>query len=54
MAALYKRRLKIGSCAMEVCELCQVGNKAALSRNFHVPQGRLVLAGCAGNAWQFP
>ncbi len=25
-----------GSCAMEICEPCQVGNKAALSRIFHV------------------
>ncbi|GFI70564.1 hypothetical protein IMSAG249_02393 [Lachnospiraceae bacterium] len=37
MAALYKWRLTIGSYAMDVCEPCQVGNKAALNRIFHVP-----------------
>ena len=26
----------IGSYAMGICESCQVGNEAALSRNFHV------------------
>ena len=33
--------LKFGSCATDVCEPCQVGNKAALSRMFRVPQGCL-------------
>ena len=33
--------LKNGSCAIEGCELCQVGNQAALSGLFDVPQGRL-------------
>jgi len=30
-----------GSCAMDAGEPCQVRNEAALSRIFHVPQGRL-------------
>ena len=43
-----------GSCAIEVREPCQVGNKAALSGIFYVPQGCLSQANCKGNAWQFP
>ena len=30
-----------GSCAIERCESCQVGNQAALSSFFGVPRGRL-------------
>ena len=33
--------LKFGSYATDVCEPCQVGNKAALNRNSRVPQGCL-------------
>lgn len=33
--------MKFGSCAMDICEPCQGGNTAALSRTVHVPQGRL-------------
>ena len=33
--------LRNGSCAIEGCEPCQVGNQAALSSLFGVPQGCL-------------
>ena len=33
--------LKNGSCAIEYREPCQVGNQAALSGDFDVPQGSL-------------
>ena len=33
--------MKGGSCAIERCEPCQVGNQAALSRLLDVPRGRL-------------
>ena len=41
--------LKSGSYAIETYEPCQVGNKAALRKNFYVPEGRLDRAGCKGN-----
>ena len=34
-----------GSCAMDGCEPCQVGNQAALSSSVDVPQGSLFGAG---------
>ena len=37
--------LKSGSCAIEPCEPCQVGNQAALSSKFNVPRGSLLRAG---------
>ena len=37
--------MKGGSCATERCEPCQVGNQAALSGCFGVPQGSLPGAG---------
>ena len=45
--------LKNGSCAMKNREPCQVGNQAALSGAFYVPQGCLFGAKCAVNACKF-
>ena len=42
--------LKNGSCAIESREPCQVGNQAALSGEFDVPQGCLFGAEAAVNA----
>ena len=42
--------LKNGSCAIENREPCQVGNQAALSGNFDVPQGSLFGAKTVVNA----
>ncbi len=42
--------LKNWSCAIESREPCQVGNQAALSGDFDVPQGSLFGAGAAVNA----
>ena len=39
--------MKNGSCAIEGCEPCQVGNQAALSGLFDVPQERLFRADVA-------
>jgi len=41
--------LRSGSHAMEICESCQVGNKAALSRTFCVSWGYPDWVGCKGN-----
>ena len=41
--------LKIWSCAIGLCESCQVGNQAALSSPPCVPQGCRFGAGCPGN-----
>ena len=41
--------LKIWSCAIGLCEPCQVGNQAALSSLPCVPQGCRFGAGCPGN-----
>ena len=43
--------LKNGSCAIEGCEPCQVGNQAALSGLLDVPQGCLFGAGGTKLAW---
>ena len=37
--------LRSGSCAIEGCEPCQVGNQAALSNLLDVPRGSLLGAG---------
>ena len=42
--------LKNGSCAIESREPCQVGNQAALSGDFDVPQGSLFGAKALVNA----
>ena len=42
--------LKNGSCAIDNREPCQVGNQAALSGNFNVPQGSLFGAETVVNA----
>ena len=43
--------LKNWSCAIKNREPCQVGNQAALSGAFDVPQGSLFGARSAVNAW---
>ena len=40
-AVPYFSALKSGSCAIDSCEPCQAGNRAALSSMFDVPQGCL-------------
>ncbi len=49
-SALCLAVLKNGSCAIVNREPCQVGNQAALSGAFGVPQGSLFGAGSAVNA----
>ena len=49
-SAPYFLVLKNGSCAIKNREPCQMGNQAALSGAFDVPQGRLFGAGDAVNA----
>ena len=49
----YYSALKNGSCAIDGCEPCQAGNRAALSSMFDVPQGRLFRVGCTVNAYIF-
>lgn len=41
VAAPIPKTLKDGSCAIESCEPCQVGDQAALSDEPNVPRGRL-------------
>ena len=43
---------KDGSCAIEGCESCQVGNQAALSSLFDVPRGCLSRAAAASNTYE--
>ena len=50
-AGLYYSALKNGSCAIDGCEPCQAGNRAALSSMFDVPQGRLFRVECTVNAY---
>jgi hypothetical protein len=42
--------LIIGSYAMKIHEPRQVRKEATVSEPFHVPQGRLIVANCLGNA----
>ena len=50
-AVPYYSALKNGSCAIDGCEPCQAGNRAALSSMFDVPQGRLFRVECTVNAY---
>ena len=52
-AAQYLSALKDGSRAIDGCEPCQAGNRAALSSMFDVPQGRLFRVEGAVNAYIF-
>ena len=51
-SAPYLTALTDGSCAINGCEPCQVGNQAALSSMFDVPRGSLSRAGYAVNAYR--
>ena len=50
-AVPYYFALKNGSCAIDGCEPCQAGNRAALSSMFDVPQGRLFRVKYTVNAY---
>ena len=50
-AVPYFSTLKNGSCAIDGCEPCQAGNRAALSSMFDVPQGRLFRVESTVNAY---
>jgi len=49
-SAPYAEALTNGSRAIDDCEPCQAGNRAALSDMFDVPRGRLFRADAAVNA----
>ena len=52
-AVPYFSALKNGSCAIDGCEPCQAGNRAALSSMFDVPQGCLFRVEYTVNAYIF-